>query len=1690
MNKRYRRITALFLVFVLLLTGLPFEIKTYAAIGDLTLSVDYNNASQKYDISFPSAIKPGKVTLSYHDPEGKFEETEYVDVDVAYDVQKGMATASAKLMPDHIYDFSVNVFNNATDLTPSYQGKVYYLADMTFEGESFNVMANNDSAIEDTSPDPKYDGSGINIIGLKSGDDPTLKLRWKVPTIYLEIPGIISLIDANANALNLINKDISELCFQISMTVGQGGTEVFYNIDYDGGERVVEEYPSIKVSTDTDGFLSVTIQEDQGIEPGTEYALTNIGIIFENVKSEEIPLFETKLKTDSENEFMVKNMDHIIPIQYGNGYELSSLFTPMQIELTRVDTDKAEVRFKKITNGNYPDLFYQVQYAPSINKLFSPTNSWIKIPDSSLSASDAYGSEIVTIDISETNPKYYFRVVYYDRSSNTPRSSSLCLDLSLLSTDSGKPPLPREIEAEAVYVGRKKVKVPTTAQEVEIPASNLRVSFAKPLEWKEEVWETFRDSIYTNEDYTFHVILSTYLPESTIESQTKTIGSPITEIYLPVKQKRVLVFGKHNLEEDVDDPNRLIFTIPGDKLFFDYTKGTDGDNSPNGDSINYENNENPNEDLIKGDYPTFLVPNTTYYMQIFTSKLKENAEIDSEIWGDGLPTELSDLLSYTSPVISFTTWPFNEMPVPMPNIQLGIDPATNVDPITGDMTLSGISVTYDRVLTEMDWKRYTSVTTGRSIEYEIFLSRDPVTGFQSVATDSAKYPENPEVLKRHVLVTNSGILMADGSFEPILANTVYYLKARASLVVEEPANEKVIIGRSDYSAVKAITTPKIDSGGLDNANRDARSPSEFSIAVGADGELLLSDADVTLNWLHAEKDVTYEMVCTGTTIPPQAVATDYASDYKNSKFLDAYDEFRNPAGDDKLHFDVNSSSTDPKLKAIDLTVDANGRVLLPIRRRLLMPNQTYFFSLRAVRNRGIIVSGKSIETVSRWITIPVTTTMVKAPAFLEAVKDMEIGFNVQYTTNGAKSDSMEVYLKKAGTSDSQYIRLNRSQYTCVQDGTTFYFRFYNLEADQWYDIRLKDNTNNRWYDGESGSWITSAGKPYQAKTRDPLKEIEVRWEGEDIYNYFLEARTDNDVDYEKLNYNSSGFSDYGYDQKSESRIMFYREKTNLYEEEKSYKYIYYTRIIGKPVKDSRGVIQDLPLNSNTDYYIKLWARNVEDSIHIGPVRVRTDFSQDDYDNDQEEDSVIDLFNNEADELTQKLYWRVDIKEGSTVRAILKDDRIAGLLQAVKNSTVTVDLSEEQENTAFYEILIPYKTLEAIEIYDSRLNLKLLGAEITLNRGSIDLAALKNQALTNGAKEAMLLLRLDQKSSPKMVIPNGFTSASKINNLQAIAVGSRLAYSEINGMIYNILKKPDATGPFKYGILDRELSKVLINLDSYSYRSHTDLKDLVNGVMENVETELSRYLKDIVDGGSGLAPDFTVTKGITSFPGKIGVKLDYTYRSGFITPYANYGSGWKEPSGAKAYVMQVVIFRAEKPGEYAVVTSGPVIVQPGDPFNDALSKISSQYDLTKVFGKGTLYPANPIKGEQAVMLYAVLTHKDSEIAGLTPVQKTSKLGIGDVLGAKQLTGYMDNQSSLSLAVKLYCTKSNVDPAFMKPSRAILITDDSQINSRLYKYVVLGIDLNLAELENNSFDASGRTTIGKMLDMAAKALKKFE
>ncbi|WP_252891364.1 hypothetical protein [Thermoclostridium stercorarium] len=522
--------------------------------------------------------------------------------------------------------------------------------------------------------------------------------------------------------------------------------------------------------------------------------------------------------------------------------------------------------------------------------------------------------------------------------------------------------------------------------------------------------------------------------------------------------------------------------------------------------------------------------------------------------------------------------------------------------------------------------------------------------------------------------------------------------------------------------------------------------------------------------------------------------------------------------------------------------------------------------------------------------------MVSAPKFLEAVADVQLGFNIKLT-GGIPAENLRVMLKKADQPEYSYVELPRSKYSVVRDGTTYYFRIYDLEPDTWYDILpfYKDGDDTYWYDSDDKKWGTDYSSPIQMKTRNTLNEIEIRFEGEPLYEYFIELRTDDYDDYVTLEYDKDEEdSDYGYTLKDGTRIEFYREKTAAYVEDKeSDKYMYYAKIYQARQKKSDGTYVRKPLLSNTWYYIKVWARNVEDSNHVGPVKVRTDFSQKDYDDEHKQDEIKDIFESKADELTKKLYFTVDEGNKTYNRVLLKGAMISNLLKASGYSGVTVDISKEKTDVNKDIIIVPMEIIETLQRTNSRLTVKLFGGELALTADSINPDILNKNTGVTGVKETMLEITVERKSAGSVSPDPTYSYVSKVFDIGFNSLNMRRTYLEINSIIYDILKNPNASGPFKYGILDRELNRLLENKSTLTYKSYSDLEKVVELAIENVEAELSSYIKDILDGGRGFSASIIKRNELSELTGGVKLKILHSGSDNLVEPYVL-------PHGQKAW----------------------------------------------------------------------------------------------------------------------------------------------------------------------------------------------
>ncbi|NLX76255.1 MAG: S-layer protein [Clostridiaceae bacterium] len=1674
-----RFISVLISVIILFGLVLPPVQPSFAANNVFSPVFSYNQDTGKWDITWTPIDGTEVVTVELHNPDGAYVE---LTSETSGDVTDGKV--SLTFLPDHIYDLTFRfrdrygdyiAFRNKYNIWVSAE-TVYFLSDITFEGTSFNdrggILDNN---YKTNREDPASNEPVTRII---SGHEPQITLKWKVPTIFNGTE-IVPITQRDAVDYDMLEPDSTQnidFCyFHIRMNeITDRVTPVNYRTKYNNEGRmvIVETEPEKTVAgfgengavTGTDRFVSCVLDLTDGIKAGTEYANVDIRLFFWDESKDQQVLFSKLVYGYGPGQgFSVVNKDIVF-----QNINIDSIFTPMHFEVTKVDIDKLEVRIKKIKNRNYPNLYYQVQEAGAASDFLeghSTLSGGIKMPDSSIPDSIGWGSIIIEVPLNEKgeHPQYYYRVVVTDGDSGTPLGS-LAIDLSKLDHDTGKPPVPREIEVQPIYQGKQDITVGQT--KVRLPLTKIRVYFDKPLFW---------DNMDENAgDLTFHVLLNTYLSDDIKESETKKVGEPEITVNMPVTEKRVAVFGRESIIED-EETGKLYFELGGietnDKgesrrirLFYDYHSGQ---------AIDFENDK---------DYPDFLVPNTKYYLRMFSTWADNNDEVS---WVDGDMEKLSEIISYISPVVSFTTYPAKDMPIPIPGFSLGVEPEDELDPETGKPVFEGISVSFSKILTNEDWKKYTDVMNGRRIEYRLYMSDTNEEGsFRLVDTIVTTYPDdNPDEILSTLI---TGFPPENG--EPLKPNTPYYFKMQAVLYVDDEDN--FLTG--EETPVKFITTPKTDSGSTDDLARLPRTPVEFSIATNERGEPELTDAKVTLTWLHAEPDVTYEIVCTTKKLSPDAKKEDYINDEYhignayNPGFMDVYRNYSTNSNDTELSIDVYTT----KLYELGFSYnESNNRMVrFPVNLPFLKPNRLYYFSIRAVRNRGT-----DDAVYSSWVSIPVTTKMVPAPKFLEAVADVQLGFNISLT-RGVRAEDLKVMIKKAGQPDYSYTELPRSRYSVVKDGTRYYFRLYDLEPDTWYDILpyYNDGDDTMWYDSDDEIWRSRYRAPIQMKTRNTLNEIEIRFEGEPVYDYFIELRTDDYDDYITLQYDrDEEDSDYGYTLKDGTRIEFYREKTNAYvEDTESDKYMYYARIYQARQKKSDGTYVRKPLLSNTRYYVKIWARNVDDSNHIGPVTIRTDFSQKDYDDDHRRDEIRDIFESRADKLTKKLYFTVDEPNKSVNRVLLKGAMISNFMKAAGYTGVTVDISKEKPDADKDVIIIPMEIIETLQKTNSRLTIKIAGGELIFTADTVNPEVLKKHPGVTGVKETMLELTVGRKAKGSVLPVLGYSYDSGVFDIGFASLNMRRTYAEINEIIYNILKKPDASGPFKYGILDRELEKLLEKESTMTYQSYADLEKLIELVIERIEEELSLYIKDIIDGGRGLSASVVNRSELTELSGGIKLKLLYNSSQNLTVPYMlpRGKTTWVEPSGVKGWMFPYVLITAKVPGEYTVFSIHQITVPETDGFTDPdLLKLSQKYDLRKVFGR-TLYPADFVSGENAVTLFEIVTGTTGQVKDLSTAAKINFYGIGDIIPVSSVNRDINRGQADSLVVEIYAYKTGIPSAMMQPSTYMHISNSKEIPDALYNRVVIALDLGIAELDGNySYHASEKATVEELLKAVITVLE---
>ena len=1550
-------------------------------------------------------------SVRYHMPDGTSQE-------IKSDSSANTCEIS-NLESDYIYDFKVTIYSGL-DLSGSEigVGLLYYLPRVTFyatQGE------------QTREPVP---GGGYEI-----GNKPKLDLKWVMPKVWAGsikyINEALGTINGNLETIYGENPGIVNLNFKINIssnasTLNSGASQSAVNIDYNGSgyEAYVSGNPDTKVvvaAPDSNGYMYLSLlgrkdtstplvkDEEDGddillhgdILPGTVYYM-NIGLLFQNAGGISKPVVSVGAPSD----FGASPLTGTFPYTY----------TPIRFQLSKDSLNNIYVKIYRINQGSLdlPRLYYEVQAVASIISDEWPTK---KVIDDSFFIAGSQSALTLISGVGVNNKLYYRIVVKTD--STDDRLESLPMEYTL-EEDTSRPPVPMGI----TIIDREPVKRIDEEGNIQ-HSSNITISWEKPGNW-----DQIRNNTDVESDIVYHILLNVAENEDLSMPYPELKADGVVYGNFPLKYRRVLYFSSKEVKEN---GNRLEYTIDGFNLFNGYYLDVGGEIKKEG----IDNEEG---------YPDFLLPNTVYYMQMFTTTNANRNLADIE--------NISD----KSLIVSFTTRASNEIDVPIPkNLRLNVNSTKEVVVDETTIISNFIEIQFDKV--NINWSDYLVETdVQKNIYYDVYMSNSTdLRYFTKIGTTEKPDDEDVTDIEYIYIEDNPANAFirfrveelygeAINVFGPKLRpNTTYYFVVKTRLKVEEIDPDK----ESAFTSILSVTTVKANIGEPDETSRRPLAPVDFQIATDEDGNQILGSAEVTFSWTKTENDVVYNIIGTSRKVEPDEGIYEGDDDYIYQSFVKNFGEIiLDPQNlDDKFKYD-------PVSNEFRYTID-----------EWLYPNKLYYFSIRAIRQ-------SDNTKYSVWVSIPVTTYLIEQPEQLEAVTDVQLGF---FFDDDLKTEAKDynVYIKSE--KELKFNLLSKNKYTIVKFGTLSYVRLVNLQPNTYYDVRV-------YKDGDS-KLVYSKDELY---TRDSSHELEIKWRGISQYRYEVAIMTVWDNDYVLLN--ESNLEEYV---DAQGKILPYYAQKNFNTDGNEYEY--YARIKSIPVRLEDGTYENQPLKSNTKYYIKVRAKKVDPvdstivsySKFIGPIFIRTDFNQEDYDEEDNNTKIETSFWDRIKKLEEALFWRVNIKAQTENKLLLKGDRMINAIENSGSYSFTLDISYYAKTADIDILYIPIEVIKTLDKRNKSLLIRTNEAEYEIRPNTFDLdLRTEIDELMEHKNVKGVYLTLNIGRSRKANIPSEMKIVSYINRLDVEALGTSLTYIQLEKQIFEQLYNKDS------GLLQKKLNEIL---NSKFKGDSKEMEKLLNDSIDSIEREISEFIYNKMEGGKGNLSINVKSVPVKNFDNPLLVTLMYNNESGLKLPNVRYSgsSKWQSLSRSTQVPVNKLAFNVIMTGEYAIFAQNQPVAGLSDDYQYTadIKQLLSKFDLSKAFGDMSLFlPEDSVNVKEIILLYEIVTGLDQGNSGLTINQKAQKYGLESLIGFGGVVRDVSRQETAKIIMMIYSNKTGVKIINLIPNSSKIAKDMSKVSNAYYKDVLISIDLGLLGLNDEGrFNPEESISKGELASSIVKLLK---
>lgn len=1591
------------------------------------IKITYNESTATATISWSIPNVTGG-ELKYFAPDATG--TSATEEPVAVDPAQNFVTVS-KIKKDFIYNFRLSLTDSSN---VTYEGSKYFLAGVT-------VTAKN----------VQQESVQMSGGGMETGIYPAMKLTWNMPKVYDN--GSMQNVD---DRLDLFEAAGLNFKFKIELDHMLKDVEVSnesgaYRAYFAKGTTDVKDCPVNW--DDTTGKFSFyllgrkdintdieTAPIPQGIPAGDQgYVLRYPELLPSTIYK--ISIITMFVNSTGSN---VGTVDGNIQSPLVSNY----ICSPIRFQLTKDTQNQLYVRVFRVNQGGVQlqSLIYNIQ------KSYGPP-SWLGtggkggIDDSQLDKNNP--SPIIDTIQGEENTVYY-RILVTEGKIESPIMEYT------MQNDTTRLPVPNNILTNV------ELEYPPVSSTVKETSSKVTITWDYP---GDTLWNQI-----TSKDYYFHFSLS--LAEDPINTPQRLIVDGQEKLF-DVKYRDVQSVNANNIVVDRSGTKpRLKYVLDGYNLF----KGVD----ENGTPFDLPNSEG---------YPNYLLPNKTYYLQMYTS-IKEARDAEYSV---------GDSFSEKSLKTSFTTLSPASRDISVPKYMELVE-TTVIPSDSSTPKEAAVKIRFDQIkMTAADWKNYTpdpvDGANGDAIYYDLYMSTSPdITTFKPIAsTQDPAITKLPNDVKFEVQIIDDitwvyatinkfTLTNADYFGSSLTPNATYYFMVKVRLVPVHSDQKQSI-----KSALLPVTIPRGEPTTPDDTEKKPKAPEDFAIATDENGDLMLTGQSVTFEWTMRENEAAYNMIATTTRVAPDATLETGSEILTDPTYISFIGNFGNKGNDgDGTHLIMNPNITPlpAKFQIIPGDVPGTSKCRYTID-TWLFPNKIYYFSLRSEVDTA---DNKTKSSV--WISIPVTTTLIESPTMLQVVNDCALAFNWYGTL---PTENYSIRLKPVGEID--YTVLKKTQYTIVQDS-----RYYNY-ARTTKDIKLKPDTQyniqvvTKLNGVESVIDIVKYSSNNFYETRDDYHEIDVRWQGVPIdpYTEFeIAIKTEDDTDYTVLN-NSIDLEQYV--DISTHTYPYYIEKSinNL---QNGY-FTYNARIKSVEVTLSDGTKEHKPLKANTKYYIKVRTKKTDPmnfeavarSKYAGPVNTRTEFNQDDYDDDDNNTNTETKFLDMLDKLEENVYWEVDKATGSLNKIYVKDERIVNILESPGNYTFTIDLSQSPGYVNSDEIYLAKSVLAAMRSTNKSVIIKLKGIEYTIRPDTFDVENMeefKKAAELNGSKDVYLQLDNIQNAGVQPAGPANTSEASKMNVLSAQAVASRKTSSAIKDMIKDKLYNE------KTGIIQKKLA-VLKNPNNTKTKGKDDeVNKYLLELIEEIKSELSYYIDDTINGTGYSNGLFMEKYSITRFSSPMAIKMEYK-GSTLANPYVLYSSSgnWQKLSMNIKRETGFLSYYIAGTGKYVIFSAKDITstIADDNPAKEYITKLASNYDLAAVFSgaENSFNPKLTVTVREAVLMFELIS--ESRVDSQKNIKDKAKTyGIDKIINTSNVNRNITRQETAAVVIKLYCQRSGADYNLLKASYNRLIKDDNSIADKYAIPVYASLEMEIMSLDSNSkFNPSNTvnradfaTVVQKMLE----------